>query len=711
MSRRKEPNQLYPELMSFSGLNPFHAHVSSPRGAMFTGNMGQYLAVKGATKRFINTGMEREFAKGTFSLRFDCDAEIIKVIHRFPGTQGIDSIKFNPLSIIIYEDVHTKEVKMLEMPNFHSTHQHFGFEYKYKDIRNSLHRGMHVRQGTIVGDSPLVDDDGDHMFGLEANVAFMSDPAVTEDGIKVSRSFLEKCTPTTYETRVIMFGAHDYPINLYGNDKVYKPFPDIGEKIHTHGLLFALREYDEVLGVVNMTPGALCEADYIYDHKVYAEPEAVVVDIKVECNTNLSIPPTPMGMEEQLYKYYDADTRFYKEILDIYYDLRFNRERSGMELKLDPIFHGLIVEALNRIGPDYHPKFKPTWREKLDNTKVSSTYRGMNIPHWRVEITYRSQSIPNIGFKATDTHGGKGVICSVAEDEDMPVDDNGVRADIIMDDLSTTRRLNPARFYEQYLNAASRDVVKRIKERIGFDPVNRPKSYVMQFFNNLSRDAIMEEFEYVMGYYRIVSPRMFEIMANDYGPDDIRHHLMSICTKGIYLYFPPNNPVSRPEMIEAIEANYPPFITPVTFTNLDGRKVRTVQPILIGSMYYLILEKTAEDWSAVSSAKRNHYGTTARLTNFDKHSAPGRQQPTKTIGEAEDRLLAAVVDGENVANVMDASNNPQAHKYQQRTILMADRPTDIECALDRNEIPKGGHRPLSFVNHMFQCSGKEFCRD
>lgn len=711
MSRRKEPNQLYPQLMSFSGLNPFHAHVSSPRGAMFTGNMGQFLAVKGATKRRINTGMEREFAKGTFSIKFDCDAEVIKVIHRFPNMGGPDSIKFNPYSIVVYEDAHTKEVKMLEMPHHHCTHQHFGFQYKYNGLRDSLHRKQNIPKGTIIGDSPLVDQDGDYMFGLEANVAYMSDPAVIEDGIKVSRSFLEKCTPTTYETRVIMFGAHDFPINLYGNESNYKPFPDIGDRIHSHGLLFALREYDEVLGVVNMTPSALCAPDYIYDHKVYAEPDAVVVDIRVECNTNLSIPPTPVGMEEQLYKYYDADTRFYKEVLDIYHELRTNRERNGMELKLDPIFHGLIVEALNRVGADYRPKVKPTWREKLDNAKVSSTYRGMSIPHWRVEITYRSNSVPNIGFKATDYHGGKGVICSVVDDEDMPVDDNGNRVDIIMDDLSTTRRLNPGRFYEQFINAASRDVVNRINKRLGFDPKNQPKSYTRQFFGSLPMDELIECFNYVMGYYRIVSPRMFEIMSEEYGPDDIRFHMMSICTEGIYLYFPPNNPVHRPEMIEAIQEHYPPFITPVTFTNLDGRKVRTVEPILIGSMYYLILEKTAEDWSAVSSAKRNHYGTTARLTNFDKHSAPGRQQPTKTIGEAENRLLAATIDGEAVADVMDASNNPVAHKFQQRSILLADQPTNIESALDRHEVPKGGHRPLSFVNHMFQCSGKELARD
>lgn len=403
MSRPKQPNELYPELMSSSGLNAFHAHVSSPRGAMFTGNLGQYLPVSGATRRFIQTGMEREFAKGTFSLKFDCDAEIIKVIHRYPRTAGEGMIKYNPHSIVIYEDVLTKEVNVLELPKHHCTHQHFGFEYKYSGLENQFATGQMFEKGTKIADSPLVDANGDFMFGLETNVAFMSDPAVIEDGVKVSESFIKRCVPNTYQTRVIMFGVNDYPINLYGNERVFKAFPDIGEKIHSHGLLFALREYDEVLGVVNMTPSALCTPDYFFDHRIYGDADATVVDIKVECNTNLSIPPTPFGMEDQLMKYYNADTEYYRKILDVYHELRMLR---GEDLCLAPAFHALVVKALNRIGLDYRPKQKPTWRERLDTTKVTSTYRGMNIPHWRVEITFRSQSVPNIGFKVTDCMGG-----------------------------------------------------------------------------------------------------------------------------------------------------------------------------------------------------------------------------------------------------------------------------------------------------------------
>lgn len=306
----------------------------------------------------------------------------------------------------------------------------------------------------------------------------------------------------------------------------------------------------------------------------------------------------------------------------------------------------------------------------------------------------------------------KGVIVSVVPDEEMPVDENGNRVELIMDDLSTTRRLNPARFYEQYINAASRDIVKRINKRLGFDPSTMSKAMIRDFFSAEHRiPKLWEEFNYLLGYYQIVSPHMYQIMSEEFTESDVIRHMISVCTEGIYLYFPTNNPVDRPDMIRQIHKHYPPFITPVTFTNMAGEKVTTKAPVLIGSMYFMVLEKTAEDWSAVSSAKRSHYGTTARLTNYDKYSAPGRQQPTKTIGESEARLLAAAVGGDPTADLMDISNNPLAHKAMQRAVLTADRPTDIPVALDRKEIPKGGHRPLSFVKHLFECSGKTFSND
>lgn len=707
-------NELHRELLSSSALNPWYAHTSSPRGAMYTGNLGQFLAVSGATKRFQQAGVEREFAKTTFKLAFACDAEVIKVIPRYPRMVGPDVIRDNPQTIVVYEDFHTKEVHMLNLVRYHSSHQHFGFRYKYdQDIMDQLTPGATFRAGTKVAGSPLVDEDGDYMYGLETNVAFMSDVATIEDGIKVSDAYLERIIPTSYEKRIINFGNSRFPINLYGNPGKYQPFPDIGERIQSDGLLAALREHDDLLNVVNMTPNALCDCDYIYDFKHYAEPNAKIVDIKVSRNATINIPPMPVGMEPQLLKYYDADTAFYRKILDVYIDLYRKR---GNALKIAEPFHRLLVEAVHRVGQEYHSRGMFPKGLRFDAFKVDENYRNVPLDAWRVEITYERQNKPNVGFKITDTHGGKGVICRVVPEEDMPIDANGNRVEVIMDDLSTTRRLNPGRFYEQYVNACSRDVANRVREafKLRTDPKNPPtQAEARQAIQMASPDLVAAQVDYVLGYYATVSPFQREALVELCEEDGLAgvEHLISILTKGVYLMLPADNPVDRPDMIRELAKNYPARKTPVTFRALDGRMVTTVKPVLIGSMYFMVLEKTAEDWSAVSSAKLQHYGTTARLTNQDKNSAPGRQQVTKTIGEAEDRLLAATISGENVADIMDAHNNPQAHKAMQRAILTAEKPTNIDEVLDRKQIPKGGHRPRSYVQHLFECAGRTFSRD
>lgn len=702
-------NELDRELLSVSSLGPMKAHVSSPREAMYTGNMSQFLVVEGATRRRIKTMMEDRFAETTFRLGFDTDVEIIKVIPRYPRAPGANSIKYNPQTIVIYEDWHTKEVGILDLVDYNCVHQHFGFEYVRNDeIFDSLRPGAMIPRDTVVSKSPLVTEDGDYKYGIETNVAFMSDPSTIEDGIKISESYLKKITPTGFETRVINFGHREYPISLYGGNDEYKIFPDIGEEIHPDGLLFALREYNELLSVVDMTPDALKACDYIYDTKIYGEPNAVIVDIRVERNTNLAFSPTPIGMEGQLMKYYQADTRFYTSILDEYLALQ---KKRGKRLKISEEFQRLVVQAIARVGKEYFQKNKGNGFEKLEATKVTKVYRSVPLDDWRVEITYKYKGKPNIGYKLTDTLGGKGVVCSVVPDEDMPIDDNGNRVDLIMDDLSTTRRLNPGRFYEQYINAASRDVVKRMRTGLGFDANDNTRQTWYPFFTDLEKNLpkIEQAWNYLRGYYQIIAPLMLPYIEEVYPTiRDLAEHVYEVVVDDIYLYFPPDNPINRPEAIRQLQEFYPPMITPVTFRGLSGEMVRTVKPVMVGSMYFLVLEKTAEDWSAVSSALLQHWGTTARLTNFNKFSAPGRLQPTKTIGESESRLLAAAAGGEFTADIMDQNNNPVAHKAIQRKILTADYPTNIDKVLDREEVPKGGHRPLNYLKHIFECSGKGF---
>lgn len=122
----------------------------------------------------------------------------------------------------------------------------------------------------------------------------------------------------------------------------------------------------------------------------------------------------------------------------------------------------------------------------------------------------------------------------------------------------------------------------------------------------------------------------------------------------------------------------------------------------------LLLEKTGSDWSAVSSAKLQHFGLPSKLTNRDKHSAPGRNHPVRLLGEDEVRLFSAMVGSEIAAEFLEMSNNPTAHKHIMANILRADKPTGIENIIDRNVVPKGNARPLVFARHMLECAGMAF---
>ena len=128
--------------------------------------------------------------------------------------------------------------------------------------------------------------------------------------------------------------------------------------------------------------------------------------------------------------------------------------------------------------------------------------------------------------------------------EEMPVDINGNRADIIMDPNATISRMNLGRLYEQYFNGASRDVVKRISQ------VLTPSTIM-----TAPQEIIDEQFEYLTQYYSCYSTRMESWFRNN--PIDKRQHLKKILQDGIYLYMPPDNEKEVRGIVKELEQKFP----------------------------------------------------------------------------------------------------------------------------------------------------------
>jgi len=683
-------NELEMDLTSIIALNPFISKISMSRGTMFSSShIAQSLVIDGSNSKRCLTGAEFEFGKGTFKHRLPCDAEVIKVIPKYRQTLGKDSINNNPMNLVIYENVHTKQVGIIELIQYSTAidnkHQHFGFKYKFRpDIDKVL--ANTIPEGTILGDSPAIDGfsgyDNYH-YGVDTNVAFMSVPGIIEDGVVMSESYRQRIASTGFEKRIISWGKKYYPLNLYGDEHNYKPFPDIGEYTRPDGLLCTLRSFDELLGPIEMGPVVLREPDYMFDKRTYGIASAKVIDINIQHVVGRE-QLTPVGMDEQPLKYYGGLRRYYTDILEVYKELQYRRRQN---LEITPEFDRLLVEAIDFLGLEDNP-ITQHLKKTGNRQKIHKLYRRDDVDEWRVEIVFEYKVIPNIGHKIAASNGDEGVICSVWPDADMPVDRDGNRADLIMDGDSTIKRMNVGRLYEHWINACSRDVTKRVREHIS------------------SGGTYSEAWEYLLSYYRTVAPLMGDAFdRGDYSgtPED---HVKRVMREGVYLWLTANSPSHPLELIKRTRDYFPPTFGPVIYAG----GVVTDRPVLIGSMYIIVLEKTGVDWSGVSSARLQCFGILAKISNSDKYSSPGRNNPIRILGEAEVRLMDAVVGSDVTVDLLDQSNSPTTHKAVVNRLLTTPYPTNIEEIIDRREIPLGKARSNLFVRHILECAGIEFIR-
>lgn len=689
--KTKTPNQIHPDLMGISALNPWSGNDSSSRGQMYANHLTQALVINGATERFCQTGMEREYGKYTFSVKMPVDAQIIRTIERYRNKIGKDYIASNPQTVIIYEDVATKEIGIVSVASYCSYHQYFGFEYKTKPAWSNIYAGSYIAADTILMDSPSVTDNGGYKYGIELNMAFMSHPAVSEDGIMISRDALPRLGFKTFETRVVEFGNKRFPLNLYGDAENFKPFPDIGDHVRPDGLLMCLRSYDRELAVVEQGIYDLAEPDFIFDKATYTGANGKIIDIRIHHDNKSTQAGTPAGMETQPEKYDLARRQFYQDIVSEYSRLR--RER-GDGLRITPEFHRMVIEALSVV--------------QESPNRILKLYRQAPLDDWRIEFVIEYETVPTIGFKATDCHGGKGVICHIAEPWEMPIDENGNRADMVMDPNSTISRMNIGRLYEQYINAASRDVALKIRTDLGVDQHEKGLATRIIDMTAKNPDLIDRSWNYLMGYYAIVSPQMYEWFFS--GEYRISHaeHLASIISKGIYLYLPSDNEPECENIIKELEKHYRPVYGPVTYVGYSGQRVTTKNPVRIGSLYVMLLEKTGDDWTAVSSGKLQHYGVLSQVTNVDKFSQPTRVQAIRALGESEVRIYNSYAGPYVTADILDRNNNPSTHKQVLYSILEAKHPTNIASAVDRTLVPLGGAKPLQLVKHIAGVAGWKF---
>lgn len=664
-------NELDERLIGIPALNPFFRSVSGPRAAMFNKHVSQRPTISQPSSQRLQTGVGYELGKYTYKLQIPEGSYVTARIPKY-GTSLISSSQFkNPLSTVIFVNDETQEVDCIDLVRFHSQHQYFGFEYKYdKDTLGDIHKGKRTYVNTVVADSPSKAPDGDYQFGIHANIALTSDPVVIEDGIKISESFAEKLKFSLFESRTVIFSNDTIGLNIYGDDDVYKMFPNIGDRIRDDGILFSLRDHDDEMAPADLSMSSL-KYPTMFDTSTFGQPGAEVIDIEI-IKGDVSRTELLTGMQEQLQHHHNAQVRYSRAIYDEY--KRLMKESRGT-FRLSHRFNTLVKDAYAIISADIN-KLSYRSRDKLNG--------------WTVKVVYKYELTPKLAFKLTDLMGGKGVVCEVVPDEQMPINEINIRADVVMDNQSLYKRTIMGKHHEIYINAAIDKLIWDIKQLV----VEGDKSTYLDAFN------------YVLGFYKIVSPPMYElILNNDF--DGIKH-IEELLKGNIGLWLPANNPVDYMEVIQLLEKHYPAINSKVKFIGTDGKMKTSKSNIPIGGCYMILLDKIATESAAVASAKTQHFGIPSKLNKTNKYHSPARDQPTKTIAEDESRVLESIVGGKMTVDLLDQTNNPDVHKTILNNIYRSDKPSGIYRLVDRTKQPTGHGYIQNMVNNVLNCAGLEF---
>lgn len=697
--RGNEINEISPALAGVNALNPWLVNTSSARSQMTSSHMGQLPVLVNPSDRWFVTGTEFEHAKYAYHVTAPCDLTVLKVIPYYQRSIDQNGIAFNPTTIVIYQDAATRELGVIELPEYSNRGGKFGFRYEKTPayLKATTPMTGTLRKDEIILRAPCVSKDGDLEIGLQLNVAYMTLAGTAEDSIIISESAAKLLATRTYMTVTAEFDDEHQPRLIY-KDESGKPkaFPDIGETVGSHGLLMAImnRKIDEndadLMAPFERSMRALQNVDYIFDTTYFVPPGGKVVDLRVDHQHRFR---DSSPMDAQAEKYFAATQRFAESVTGVYNEYK---RKYGVEPILKPELSALMVRC-HIVNPP-----------NADVRRAQIVHKQDPLTKWRITFTLEYTKDAAIGGKCTDGHAGKGVITSIWPDDHMPVDSAGVRAHLIQDPHGVINRMDPGRSFEQYGGATmaklNGDVCRMLGLEFGMSAMKAEN--LIRYMDQTHVESV---FQYVVNYYKLYNQELYEALLSGEVAKDRASFLACIVQSGVRTWLPIDNPKFNPDVVLDTEASpYRPAYGPVTFVGITGIPRKTKSRVRIGSVYIYLLSKIGDDWNAVSAGPRQAHGVPAAMTASSKYMLPWRAQHTRCFGETETRVVSGYAGGEVMAEIMDRSCSPNTAKLVAYTLMTHDTPSNIPRIVDRQTHPFNGSRPLSMTHHDMYCAGLAF---
>lgn len=633
-------------------LNPFSANTTAARSDMLSSHIPQDMVVEGSEPCSIFTGFEKNFGEYEFNTsRRDEDVEVIEILGRYSDlNMGLGSgRRQSPMLLVIYRGLTTGEISYFKVERYFRGSDDFGHENVWNNM-SWMKKGAHIPKDATLVTSPR-HQGSDYCYTTEANVAMYTAFEGNEDAFVLSESFAKKGTTTQLSQVVINVRQDAIPTNIHGDEFEYKFLPDLNGVVGDDGVLCAFRPVHPNTFAADTAPGTLnkirASTDIIYN----VPPGSVVVDYDFWGNKQYD--PVLYG---QIMPYRESMIKYWSDVVDVFRKL----DRTGA--KFSATFTTYVSDCVNAlIGMGCRvPEFPGRIKFDLDGVGKQP------VEFLQIVVTYKVQRTVQPGFKLTDRHGCKGVVCAIVPDRHMPIDQNGIRADMCMSPSAPVARMIAGPIFEPDINRISEFVRRKMEAVFPTDPEHA--------------------YEIMIDWYHDVHPAYAELTNRTYTtPESRKKMMLTQIKKGVRLWIPPFLKTITRQNIDKWTRKHGAHATPITCIQnvkddngqLIEKGYTTFKPVSIGKKSIMWLCKIPHATSP-GVARVAHQGYAIRPGRDAKYASSVGMTPVK-FGEDENRNAIMLTPAEEVTRLNRLQGNALTAGVNRVTqgILRSPHPTQI----------------------------------
>lgn len=588
--------------MSMFGLSAmtFPDKISTVRGVMAARHTSQRVVLTRPEFARIFTGAENEFAeRSSWNIKAKDDYQLVRTFRKFKDS-AISPVAY------IFKNLRTGKYICEVVKPAHHLVEKYGFKMN-NAIVGKYNDGDILPKGTTIAQSSSYVNDN-YCAGQNLRFIYTVLPELTEDALVISDKAAERLEYNMVDIVTVNIKQSSFLLNKYGDETIYKPFPDIGEEIQ-NDILCSIRENSYVSSVAEAAIPHINDTNYC--------SHGMVVDMDIATNVEVENDQFNYYLG-QIREWYSAIYSFISTIVsDPYQD----------DTSLLDIYHQA---------------------EKYLNDSVWVTKEDMIDTVIKFTVLQPKQI--HIGQKVVGRYGNKSVIAKIVPSELMPRTDDGRPIDMLANALAVGNRIISFATYESSMTFMMERMWEHIKQ---MDADKTDHFEIMQL---------------AVDFVTVFNPQQGGELRRLYttNPDATYNDLLK---NGFYIQIRPLDEVCiRDAILEAYEKWGDIFEMYTIYDKCRHRWIRIPGKYPVGYQYTWVLkQEPSKALSTTATGRTTLYDLPVKTRRYNKNLIPYSDNPIK-YGEYDTYNFLVGVGVQAYAKI---STYFRGSQYEDNSILMS----------------------------------------